>query len=48
MSTFMAAALFLCCERSFWHWVTIPVGMWVIRTAESVVFTCCPPLPPAR
>ena len=24
---------------------TIPVGKCVIRTAESVVFTCCPPAP---
>ena len=23
----------------------MPVGRWVIRTAESVVFTCCPPAP---
>jgi hypothetical protein len=27
---------------------TMPEGMWVIRTAESVVFTCCPPAPLAR
>ena len=25
-----------------------PVGMWVIRTALSVLFTCCPPAPEAR
>src|SRR6266480_2578216 len=35
-------------ERSFWHWTTIPVGRCVIRTAESVLFTCCPPAPEAR
>ncbi len=38
----------------FWCWdfselvTTIPVGWWVIRTAESVVFTCCPPAPEDR
>ena len=26
----------------------MPLGRWVIRTAESVVFTCCPPAPEAR
>lgn len=25
----------------------LPVGIWTIRTALSVVFTCCPPAPPA-
>ena len=44
----MAAALFLCCERSSWHWTTTPVGTWVMRMAESVVLTCCPPAPDAR
>ena len=42
------AARFLCCDRSFWQATTIPVGMWVIRTALSVVLTCCPPAPDAR
>jgi hypothetical protein len=27
---------------------TIPVGMWVTLTAESVVFTDCPPGPVER
>jgi hypothetical protein len=27
---------------------TIPVGIWVTRTAESVVFTLCPPGPEDR
>ena len=36
------------CERSFWHETTIPVGRCVIRTAESVLFTCCPPAPLER
>src|SRR5882724_10188700 len=44
----IARSLFLCCERSFWHAATNPVARWVIRTAESVVFTCCPPLPLER
>ena len=26
----------------------MPVGRWVMRTAESVVLTCCPPAPDAR
>jgi hypothetical protein len=25
-SCFIASALFLCCERWFWHWTTMPVG----------------------
>ncbi len=33
---------------SFWQDTTIPVGRWVIRTAESVVFTLCPPGPEDR
>src|SRR2546421_411024 len=41
----IARSLFCSCERSFWQDTTIPVGRWVIRTAESVVFTLCPPGP---
>ena len=44
----IAVCLFEVWERSFWHWTTIPVGMCVIRTAESVLFTCWPPAPLAR
>ncbi len=44
----MAVCLFAPCERSFWHWTTVPVGLCVMRTAESVLFTCCPPAPDAR
>ncbi len=44
-STFMADARFLCCDRSFWHDTTMPVGRWVMRTAESVTLTCWPPAP---
>ena len=35
-------------ERSFWTATTIPVGRWVIRTAESVVLTPWPPGPEDR
>src|SRR2546422_5150480 len=41
-SMLMARSRFLCCERSFWQLATSPVGICVMRTAESVVFTCCP------
>ena len=37
---FMAWSLFLCWDLSFWHWVTIPVGLCVMRTADSVLLTC--------
>lgn len=44
----MALALFWICERSFWQETTMPVGMWVSRTAESVVLTPWPPGPEER
>src|SRR5713226_8798081 len=44
----MALARFLICERSSWQVTTSPVGICVIRTAESVVFTPCPPGPEER
>ena len=44
----MARSLFWCWLRSFWQLVTIPVGRWVMRTAESVTFTCWPPAPEER
>ena len=43
----MACSRFCSWERSFWHDTTMPVGRWVIRTAESVVLTPCPPGPGA-
>jgi len=43
LSCFMALSRFLCWDRSFWHCTTIPVGKWVMRTAESVMLTCWPP-----
>ena len=33
---------------SFCELTTMPLGRWVIRTAESVVFTLCPPGPDDR
>jgi len=44
----MAVSLFCSCERSFWIATTMPVGKCVMRTAESVVLTLCPPWPPLR
>ncbi len=46
--TFIAESRFLCCDRSFWHDTTMPVGRCVSRTAESVTLTCCPPAPLER
>ena len=47
-STRSAAALFCSWDFSFWQETTMPVGRWVIRTAESVVLTLCPPGPEDR
>ena len=33
---------------SFWQLTTMPVGRWVMRTAESVVLTVWPPGPEER
>ena len=44
----MARALFWSWLRSFWHDTTMPVGRWVMRTAESVTLTCWPPAPDER
>ncbi len=44
----MALALFLCCDFSSWHETTMPEGIWVMRTADSVLLTCWPPAPDAR
>ena len=45
MRIFIANSRFWCCERSFWLWAAMPVGMCVRRTAESVLLTCWPPAP---
>ena len=39
---------FCCWLRSSWQVTTIPEGLWISRTAEEVLFTCCPPAPEAR
>ena len=39
----MAVARFEIWLRSDWQATMMPVGMWVMRTAESVVLTCWPP-----
>ena len=44
----IAASLFCSCDFSFWQLAVIPVGRWVMRTAESVVFTDWPPGPDER
>ena len=43
-----ACSLFWSWLFSFWQLTTMPVGRWVIRTAESVVLTLCPPGPLLR
>jgi hypothetical protein len=43
-----AAARFWIWDFSFCIDTTMPVGMWVIRTAESVVLTLWPPGPEER
>ncbi len=49
LRTIIAAALFCSCDFSFWQETTMPVGMCVRRTAESVVLTDWPPGgPPER
>ena len=34
--------------RSFWQATTMPLGKWVMRTADEVLLTFCPPAPEAR
>ena len=47
-NTRMALARFLIWLRSFWQVTTMPVGKWVMRMADSVLFTCWPPALLAR
>ena len=47
-STLKALFLFFSWDFSSWQVTTIPVGVWVRRTAESVVFTDWPPQPEDR
>jgi hypothetical protein len=44
----IADSLFCSWDFSFWQLTTVPVGRWVIRTAESVVLTLWPPGPEER
>ena len=44
----MADSRFLICDFSSWQETTKPVGICVMRTAESVVLTDCPPGPEER
>ncbi len=44
----MARSRFLCWLRSFWQLTTMPVGLWVRRTAEEVLLTFWPPAPDDR
>ncbi len=44
---FIALSRFTCCDFSD-EVATMPVGRWVMRTAESVLLTCWPPEPDAR
>ncbi len=43
-----ACSLFWSWLFSFWQETTMPVGRWVMRTAESVVLTDWPPGPEER
>ena len=47
-STRIALSRFCSCDFSSCIETTIPLGLWVIRTAESVVLTDCPPGPEER
>ena len=44
----MALSRFWNWLRSCWHSTTVPVGLWMSRTAEEVLFTCWPPAPEER
>jgi hypothetical protein len=47
-STRIAFSRFWSCDFSSCIDTTRPVGLWVMRTAESVVLTDCPPGPDER
>ncbi len=44
----MAFSRFWNWDRSCWHSTTVPVGLWMSRTAEEVLLMCCPPAPEER
>src|ERR1700682_3397531 len=45
---FIADARFLCWDRLSCMLTTMPVGIWVMRIADSVLLTCWPPAPCER
>ena len=47
-SIFMHMSRFWNWLRSFWQLTTMPVGMWMRRTAEDVLLMCWPPAPDER
>mmetsp|Transcript_9630 Transcript_9630/g.19250 ORF Transcript_9630/g.19250 Transcript_9630/m.19250 type:complete len:203 (+) Transcript_9630:1556-2164(+) len=47
-SRFSAFFLFSCWLRCSVALATVPVGLWITRTAESTLFLCWPPGPEAR
>src|SRR3546814_604105 len=47
-SIFIAVSRFWCWLRPVWQATTVLVGMWVMRTADSVLLTCWPPAPEDR
>ena len=44
----MALSRFWNWLRSCWHSTTVPVGLWMSRTAEEVLLMCWPPAPLER
>src|SRR3546814_11873348 len=47
-SIFIAVSRFWCWLRPVWQATPVLVGMWVMRTADSVLLTCWPPAPEDR
>eukprot|EP00958_Prasinococcus_capsulatus_P000634 scaffold49_cov409-Prasinococcus_capsulatus_cf.AAC.34 len=47
-SRLKASFLFSCCDRDSYACATTPVGLCVMRMADSVLLRCCPPGPLAR
>ena len=47
-SRFIALSRLACWLRSVCDSTTTPEGRWVMRIAESVLLTCCPPAPEER
>jgi hypothetical protein len=47
-SSSTASRLLACWLRSVCTFTLMPVARWMARTADSVLFTCCPPGPDER